>query len=100
MDYQVDIFGNKVPVKSKTQTKKKKLKKTEFKKKINILYDLDEQLYNKYDINLLEQREIIIKQDVIIYPQDRQAEPKDIINLTIYDLDKRIERMKELCENR
>lgn len=97
---QVNIFGEYVNLKviKKNDTKiKKVVKKNEnLKQKIRILYKMYEQLYEKQNISLLEPRDVIIRNNIIIYPEDRQAEPIDIISLGIYDIDKRILRMKEI----
>lgn len=97
---QVNIFGEYVNLKviKKNDTKiKKVIKKNEnLKQKIRILYKMYEQLYEKQNISLLEPRDVIIRNNIIIYPEDRQAEPIDIISLGIYDIDKRILRMKEI----
>lgn len=97
---QVNIFGEYVNLKviKKNDTKiKKVIKKNEnLKQKIRILYKMYEQLYEKQNISLLEPRDVIIRNNIIIYPEDRQAEPIDTISLGIYDIDKRILRMKEI----
>lgn len=92
------IVAKNTPKTEKTIVKNKKLEV--LKNKIKILYEFYEQLYEKQNINLLENREIIIKGNIISYPQDRQAEPKELIKLTIYDIDKRIEKMKEILSLR
>ena len=44
----------------------------------------------------MEQKELIIKNNIVAYPQDRQAEPMEIINMnTLDDIDKRIEAMED-----
>lgn len=96
---QVNLFGEQIliinknnkSVKSKIKDKNKTLKN-----KIEILYKMYEELYEKQNINLLDNREIIMKGNIISYPEERQSEPIDIINLGIYDIDKRILRMKEI----
>lgn len=97
---QVNIFGEYVNLKviKKNDTKiKKVIKKNEnLKQKIRILYKMYEQLYEKQNISLLEPRDVIIRNNIIIYPEDRQAEPIDTISLGIYDIDKRILIMKEI----
>lgn len=100
---QVNIFGEQIlivnknnkSVKFKTKNKNKVLEN-----KIKILYKMYEELYEKQNINLLDNREIIIKKNIIYYLEERQAEPIDIINLSINDIDKRILRMKEILNAR
>lgn len=94
---QVDIFGEYKEIVKKT-TKQKTRKKTnfyKFREKIELLYKLYEELYNRQNISILEPRDVIIKGNIIVYPEDKQAEPVELINLTIYDIDKRIEIMKK-----
>ena len=96
---QSNIYGEQIlivnknnkSVKPKTKDKNKILKN-----KIKILYKMYEELYEKQNISLLDNREIIVKGNIVSYPEERQAEPSDIKNLTIKDIDKRILRMKEI----
>lgn len=101
--YQVDIFGKyqKVITKDSKEYKPKKLNKKNriLKEKLKILYGLYEELYKKQEISILEYREVIMKDNLIIYPEDRQAEPKKIINLNVLDdIDKRIEETQKEIE--
>lgn len=96
---QASIFGEYKQVGKKINKKnvpKKNKINLELKQKIEILYNMYEQLYEKQNINLLDSRDIIIKENIISYPEERQSEPIDIISLGIYDIDKRIIRMKEV----
>lgn len=82
----------------KTNNKEKHEKKNNFgvlRQKIELLYKLYEELYNRQNISILEPRDVVIKGNIIIYPEDRQAEPIELINLTIYDIDERIAKMKK-----
>lgn len=93
---QAGIFGEYKQVVIKKKSTPKKRKNEELKQKINILYNLYQQLYEKQNISLLEPREVIIKGDIIVYPQDRQAEPIEIIKMNVLDdIDKRIEVMEK-----
>ena len=99
---QADIFGGyKLIVKKNNKIKPPK-KQSELKPKIELLYNLYEKLYEQLNINLMEQRDLLIKNKgkiiIFVYPEDRQAEPIDLYNTGLYDLDKRIERMKEVLE--
>ena len=97
---QASIFGEyKQVVKKYNKNNKKSVptKTKELKEKITILYNLYQLLYEKLNIDCLEQREIIIKQNIIIYPDEQQAEPIEITNMNILDdIDKRINKMKEI----
>lgn len=93
---QADIFGGHKEIKKKTAVPKKKKENKLLKQKIDILYRMYEELYKKQNIGLLEQRDAIIKNNIIAYPEEKLAEPIEIINLSIYDIDKRIEKMKEV----
>lgn len=93
---QADIFGGHKEIKKKTAAPKKKKENKLLKQKIDILYRMYEELYKKQNIGLLEQRDAIIKNNIIAYPEEKLAEPIEIINLSIYDIDKRIEKMKEV----
>lgn len=94
---QANIYGGYTIVVAKKQPKNvpKKIK-TYLKYKIKILYDMYEQLYEKQNISLLDNRDAIIKGNIISYPEERQAEPLELINLNIYDIDERIKKMKEV----
>ena len=97
---QANIFGEyKVVIKNNKKKSTKREKNKELKTKLKILYELYQKLYEKLDINLLEQKEIIIKKNIIVYPEDRQAEPMEIINMNILDdIDERIKVMQETVE--
>lgn len=99
---QADIFGGSKPIVKKNNKTKPPKKQSELKPKIELLYNLYEKLYGQLNINLMEQRDFIIKSKgkIIIsaYPEDRQAEPIDLYNTGLDDLDKRIERMQEVLE--
>lgn len=98
---QASIFGDyKVVIKHNKKKSTKREKNKELKAKINLLYSLYEQLYETLNISVLEQREVIIKHNIVAYPEDRQAEPMEIINMnTIDDIDERIKVMKDtLCD--
>lgn len=99
---QVTIFGGLEPVKiKKDQRKKENNKNKVLKEKITLLYNLYYQLYTKQNIDIFEQKEIILKDNIIIYVDEKQAEPIEFINLALIEnIDKKIERMKELCENK
>ena len=101
--YQINIFGKsqKVIQKNNKEYKPKKLnKKNEtLKQKLKILYTLYDKLYKLQNINLLEQREIIKKGDIIVYVEDRQAEPVETKKMNVLnDIDKRIEITQEKYE--
>ena len=101
--YQANIFGGKEEVieKHNPEYKPKKLSKKDqiLKQKIKILYDLYERLYNSQNISILEQREVILKKDLVIYPDERQAEPIETVQLNIENhIDKKIEVAQEKYE--
>ena len=98
--YQANIFGGsqKVIIKDRAPIKPKKLNKKNriLKEKLKTLHTLYEKIYELQNIGLLEQREIIIKKDLIIYPDEKQAEPIETIQMNLLsDIDKRIEITKE-----
>lgn len=92
---QADIFGGHKEIKKKTATPTKKKENKLLKQKIDILYAMYEELYRKQNIGLLEQRDAIIKNNIIAYPEEKQAEPINIIKLSIYDIDERIKVMRQ-----
>jgi hypothetical protein len=92
---QADIFGGHKEIKKKTATPTKKKVNKLLKQKIDILYAMYEELYRKQNIGLLEQRDAIIKNNIIAYPEEKQAEPTNIIKLSIYDIDERIKVMRQ-----
>lgn len=102
---QADIFGGYKIITKKTNNRRvpRRKKYQEVKEKIEILYKLYEKLYGVFNINILEQREMITgilgENIILIYPEDKQAEPIDLANYSIYDLDIRINRMKEVLDN-
>lgn len=94
--YQATIFGERRQVikKDNPEYKPKKLSKKNqiLKRKLKILYEIYERLYNLQNVSILEQREVIVKKDLVIYPDERQAEPIETVNMNILnDIDKRIE---------
>lgn len=98
--YQANIFGGsqKVIVKDSPPIKPKKLNKKNriLKAKLKTLHTLYEKIYELQNIGLLEQREVIVKKDLIIYPDEKQAEPIETIQMNLLsDIDKRIEITKE-----
>lgn len=94
---QASIFGEYKEIVIKKKSTPKKRKNEELKQKINILYNLYQQLYEKQNISLLESKEIIINKNIIAYPEERQAEPLELITMNILDdIDKRINKMKEI----
>ncbi len=98
--YQANIFGGKEEVieKHNPEYKPKKLSKKDqiLKQKLSILYKLYEKLYNLQEISILEQREVILKKDLVIYPDERQAEPIETVQLNIENhIDKKIEVAQE-----
>ena len=95
--YQVSVFGEKKVIKENNKkSKRNQNKNTTLKQKLKSLYKLYYLIYETQNINLLEQREVIIKGDLIIYPQDNQAEPLSSINMNVLDdIDKRIEIAEE-----
>lgn len=95
---QADIFGGYRLIVNKDNKKPPPPKKTAnsiLKQKIKLLYRMYESLYRKQNISILEPREVIIKNGIISYPEERQAEPIELIDLTLEDIDKRIDIMKE-----
>lgn len=99
----MSIFGECKPVVGKhtPEYKPRKLSKKnrELKQKLETLYDLYYKLYELQNISILEQREIIRKGDIIVYVEDRQAEPIEISNMNVLDdIDKRIKITQEKYE--
>lgn len=92
---QADIFGGYKEIKKKTAIPTKKKENKLLKQKIDILYRMYEELYRKQNIGLLEQRDAIIKNNIVVYPEEKQAEPINIIKLSIYDIDERIKVMRQ-----
>ena len=96
---QAGIFGEYYLVGKKKKSKKNNNNKNvELKQKLQLLYDLYEKLYEQQNINPLEYRDVIIKGNIIVYPEERQAEPINSIKLTIHDIDKRISIMQEMVK--
>lgn len=97
---QADIFGGyKLVINNNNEKLQPPIKKASnkiLKQKINILYKLYETLYERQNISLLDNRDVIINKNIISYPEERQAEPIELIYLSIYDIDKKIEKMKEV----
>lgn len=99
---QLSLSGEPKAVSLKIKTKKpKKLnsKNRILQAKIKELYGLYQKLYELQNISILEQREVIIKGDIIIYPDERQAEPIENIFIKIEDIDKRIENMLKVLND-
>ena len=94
---QVNIYGELIEIACKSKSVQKP-RNQKLKQKIDKLYALYENLFKKQDVNILELREVIVKDDILIYPEDRQAEPVCMIELTIEDIDKRIEIMSKFME--
>lgn len=100
---QANIFGGciSIVIKDNKDVKPKELsdKGKELRYKLSVLYEMYEQLYKKQNIPLLEQKDIIIKNNILVYPDERQAEPIELINTTLEDIDQRIEVMRKiLCK--
>ena len=95
---QIDIYGNKKVLKKKN--KKVSIsdqKELILKNKIKFLYKMYEQLYESLNIDLMEQREVVIKNNIIAYVEDRQAEPLELINLALCEnIDYKINKTKEI----
>lgn len=92
--YQVSIFGEYQQIVTKKQYVPRKLNKqqTIFKGKLQRLYKLYEQLYKYQNISILEQREVIMKDNLVIYPDEQQAEPIETIKMDVFkNIDKKIE---------
>lgn len=96
---QADIFGGYKEIKKKTAAPAEKKENNLLKQKLNILYEMYAELYRKQNIGLLEQRDAVIKNNIIAYPEDKQAEPITIIQLSIYDIDERINAMRQALQN-
>lgn len=94
---QASIFGEYKQIVKKNNRKIKTRKNEELKEKITVLYALYEQLYNNMQISILEPRELITKNNIVAYVDEKQAEPISIINMNVLDdIDKRIEIMKKI----
>ena len=67
-------------------------------KKYEQLYDIYNQIYETLNIDIFEQREIIIiGKTIIAYPEDKQAE---VMGTQFLPLDERIRRNHDYLENR
>lgn len=97
---QATLFGEAKAVGKKPPTKPKRKKQQTTKNKIDILYSLYEKLFYKSDIWLLTAKEAVIKDNIIYYVDERQAEPIGMSELTICDIDKRILIMKGVLGGR
>lgn len=96
---QASLFGGYIETKRKSvKPKPKKIRTEELKSKIQSLYNMYEELYKRQGIDIIEARDYIIKGNVAIYPEERQAEPISIVNLTIRDIDKRLEEMEKALQ--
>ena len=97
--WQVSIFGEyeQVIEKDNKEYKPRKLSKKDriLQQKIKKLYDIYEKLYKAQNISILEQREVIMKEGLIIYPDEQQAEPIETAQMTIKDIDKKISVAQE-----
>ena len=103
---QINIYGEcefvneKVVAKNAPRCKKVVAKNAKLKNKIKILYRLYEQLYEQQNISFLDNRTVIIKNNIIAYPDERQAEPIELIKLNIIDdIDKRIKKMEQILND-
>lgn len=100
---QANIFGGciSIVIKDNKEAKPRKLSKkgVKLKQKIQVLYSMYEQLYERQNISLLEPKDFIIKNNILIYPDERQAEPVELLNTTIEDIDKRLEIMRNVLCN-
>lgn len=106
--YQECIFGGKIEIKNKdniVNNKKLNKKKLLFKNKILELYDLYDTLYCMLNIDILEQKEIIIKKNIVAYTEYRQAEPIELIKINNFtnindlsNIEKKIEIMKKVIK--
>lgn len=93
---QADIFGGSKEIKKKKPNKPALVIRNEtIKQKIQKLYNLYEQLYELQNISILEPREVVIKNNIICYPEDRQAEPLQTRKLTLFDIDEKIRIMEK-----
>lgn len=97
---QATLFGEAKAVGIKTPAKPKRKKQQTTKNKIDILYSLYEKLFYKSDVWLLTAKEAVIKDNIIYYVDERQAEPIGMSELTICDIDKRILIMKGVLGER
>lgn len=97
--YQATIFGEcrEVIKKDNPEKKPKKLSKKNqiFKQKLEKLYNIYDKLYEMQNISILEQREVIVKKNLVIYPDERQAEPIESIKL---DIENNIDKKLEIAE--
>lgn len=95
---QVTVFGEVKPVGKPPSAKTKRQKSQEIKNKISILYNLYEKLFYKSDVWLMTTKEAVIKDNIIYYVDERQAEPIGMSELTINDINQRIKIMSELLQ--
>ena len=97
--YQATIFGERREVikKDNPEYRPKKLSKKNqiFKQKLEKLYNIYSKLYEMQNISILEQREVILKKDLVIYPDERQAEPIKTVKL---DIENNIDKKLEIAE--
>ena len=100
--WQVSIFGEyqQVIEKDNKECEPKELSEKDkiLQQKIKTLYDLYDKLYKAQNISILEQREVIMKEGLIIYPDEQQAEPIETAQMTIKDIDKKISVAQEKYE--
>lgn len=95
---QATLFGEAEAVGEKTTAKPKRQKSQDIHNKISILYNLYEKLFYKSDVWLMTTKEAVIKDNIIYYVDERQAEPIGMSELTINDIDQRIKIMSELLQ--
>ena len=96
---QIDIYGKEKVLKKKNKKRKSICDPKELilKTKIDILYELYEKLYERFNVDLMEQREAIVINNIILFVEERQAEPIELINLTLCEnIDYKITKMKEI----
>lgn len=97
---QATLFGEAKAASKKPPAKPKRKKQQTTKNKIDILYSLYEKLFYKSEVWLLTPKEAVIKDNIIYYVDERQAEPIGMSELTISDIDKRILIMKGVLGER
>lgn len=89
--YQLDIFGQKKKIKGCAKRGSPRIKNKDLKAKIHTLYSLYFRLYKTQNIPILDTREIIMRKNLIVYPDEMQAEPKETLEMNLLDdIDKRI----------
>ena len=82
---------------SKPKTNPRQREEHLLSKKYEQLYEIYNKIYEKLNINIFEQREvIIIGKTIIAYPEEKQAE---VMGTQFLHLDERIRRNKECLLN-